>query len=245
MKVGLQLYSVREDTAVDFVGTLARVAALGYEGVEFAGYGGLDADVLKGHLDRLGLVAFGSHVPIERLEGDLADQVRCAKSLGFRYLICPWAQVATKEDVLALAARLNAIAEKIRPDGLVLGYHNHAHELFPVDASGTTALELLYAETASAGVIGEADTHWIQRGRQAPRAFLHRNAGRIPLVHIKDMAASGDVDAPVGEGVMDIRGIWEAAAGIGAEWAVVEMDTASFDGIAVGFRNLRKLGLVR
>lgn len=244
MRIALQLYSVREDTAADFVGTLGRVAALGYEGVEFAGYGGLSPEVLKGHLSRLGLVACASHVGLDLLEGDLDNQIAYAKTLGFRYLVCPYAHVASKEDILALVPRLNAIAGRLSSESLVLGYHNHAHEFFPVEG-GTTGLELLYAGTEAAGVIAEVDTHWVQRGKTNPRGFLIRHAGRVPLVHIKDMDASGENDAPVGEGVMDIRGIWEASVAAGAEWAVVEMDTASFEGIAVGIANLRRFGLVR
>ncbi len=245
MKVALQLYSVREDTAADFSGTLVQIAALGYEGVEFAGYGGLSADAMVRLLTRLGLEACGSHVGLEALENDFDAQVAYAKAIGCRYLVCPWAPVATKEDVLALAVRLSAVGKKVRAQGLVLGYHNHAHELFAVGADGTTGLDLLYDSVSADDLKIEADTHWLQRGKQNPKAFLRRYAGRVPLIHLKDMAASGESDAPVGEGVMDIRGIWDAAVGAGAEWAIVEMDTPSLVGIALGFTNLRKMGLAR
>jgi len=245
MKLAVQLYSVREDAARDFVGTLERLAALGIDGVEFAGYHGVPAATLRANLDRLGLVACAAHVGLDLLEGDLDGQIASAKALGFRYMVCPGAHVASKEDVLALVPRLNAIAAKLSAEGLVLGYHNHAHEFFPVDGAGTSGLELLYAGTAAAGLVGEVDTHWVQRGKRNPRAFLAQHAGHVPLVHIKDLDETGETDAAVGEGVMDIRGIWEAADAAGSEWAVVELDTASFDNIAVGVKNLRKLGLVR
>jgi sugar phosphate isomerase/epimerase len=244
MKLAVQLYSVREDAARDFVGTLERLAALGLDGVEFAGYHGVPAEVLHATLDRLGLAAASAHVGLDLLETDLPNQIACAKTLGMRYVVCPGAHVSTQEDILALVVRLNAIAAKLAAEGLVLGYHNHAHEFFPVDGAAS-GLELLYAGTAAAGVVGEVDTHWVQRGKRNPRAFLAQHAGQVPLVHIKDLDASGETDAAVGEGVMDIRGIWEAAEAAGAEWAVVELDTASFDNIAIGVKNLRKLGLVR
>src|SRR5512142_3076412 len=60
--VALQLYTVRDELAKDFPGTLEKVAKMGYAGVEFAGYGGLSASDLKGHLERLGLMPVGSHV---------------------------------------------------------------------------------------------------------------------------------------------------------------------------------------
>ena len=37
-KIGLQLYTVRRELEKDFEGTLAKVAALGFSEVEFAGY---------------------------------------------------------------------------------------------------------------------------------------------------------------------------------------------------------------
>ena len=56
-KISVQLYSCKDATAVDFVGTLEKIAKIGYEGVEFAGYGGLEATEMKETLDRLGLKA--------------------------------------------------------------------------------------------------------------------------------------------------------------------------------------------
>lgn len=248
MKIALQLYSVRDDAARDFPGTLARVAALGYQGVEFAGYFGIPADVMKGHLDRLGLVAASTHVGIELLEGGLDAQIAYAKAVGCRYLVCPGAHVTNKDEILALAKRLSAMAPKVRAAGLVLGYHNHAHEFFAVEGPGTGAarngMDLLYASTSPADLIVEADTHWVQRADHAPRAFLRTYAGRVPLIHLKDMSASREDDAAVGEGIMDIRGIWDTSVECGVEWAIVEMDTASFEAVSLGIANLRKMGLV-
>lgn len=248
MKIALQLYSVREDAAKDFAGTLAKVATLGYKGVEFAGYFGIPAVVMKGHLDRLGLVAASTHVGIELLEGDLDGQIAYAKALGCPYLVCPGAHVTNKDEILALAKRLSAMAPKVRAAGLVLGYHNHAHEFFAVEGAGagtsTNGLDLLFASTYPADLVVEADTHWVQRADHSPRTFLRKYAGRVPLIHLKDMSASREDDAAVGEGIMDTRGIWETAVEAGVVWAIVEMDTASFEAVSLGIANLRKMGLV-
>ncbi len=245
MKLAVQLYSVREDAARDFVGTLERLAALGIDGVEFAGYHGLSADALRGHLDRLGLVAASTHVVPGRPGLDFDAEIEKARVLGCSYLVDPYAVVKSKGGIERLAPKLARYAKKVQAAGLGFGYHNHAHECFRVDPDGRTGLDLLLELTEGAGVFSEPDTHWLQRGKVAPRDFLRRHAGRVPIVHLKDLEASGDHDAAVGEGVMDIRGIWEAAEAAGAKWAVVELDTASFENIALGVKNLRKLGLVR
>lgn len=71
MKIGLQLYSLRNETANDFAGTLRCVSEMGYKGVEFAGYGNIPAEQMRSLLDDLGLQAVGSHVSIEKLEGKM------------------------------------------------------------------------------------------------------------------------------------------------------------------------------
>ena len=68
MNVSLQLFTLRDEMQKDFIGTLKKVSDIGYKGVEFAGYGGLSAKELKGHLDKFGLEASGSHVAFDELE---------------------------------------------------------------------------------------------------------------------------------------------------------------------------------
>ena len=60
--VALQMYTVRDEAAVDFTGTLRKVAETGYAGVELAGTGGMSAADLRSLLDELGLQVAGSHV---------------------------------------------------------------------------------------------------------------------------------------------------------------------------------------
>src|ERR1700722_4601058 len=89
--VALQLYSVRDDCARDFPGTLQAVAKMGYDGVEFAGYYGHTAESLRKNLDDLGLRAAGAHVAIDLMLGDrLSETIEYHRTLGVPYLIVPW-----------------------------------------------------------------------------------------------------------------------------------------------------------
>ena len=81
MGIGLQLYTLRDETAVDFAGTLRKVAELGYEGVEFAGYGGLSAAEMQELLQETGLQAVGSHVGLDRLREDLQGEIDYLKAI--------------------------------------------------------------------------------------------------------------------------------------------------------------------
>ncbi|MFA6472490.1 MAG: hypothetical protein WCU00_10655, partial [Candidatus Latescibacterota bacterium] len=69
--VGLQLYTVRDLTAKDFAGTLKKVAEIGYDSVEFAGFGGLKAGEIKKLIVDLGLACAGSHEGYEGLDKNL------------------------------------------------------------------------------------------------------------------------------------------------------------------------------
>lgn len=81
-KLAVQLYTVREEASRNFIGTLEKVAQLGYEGVEFAGFFDTPAEVLKGHLERLGLTAVGSHTSLEDLTERLEAIVAYNKIIG-------------------------------------------------------------------------------------------------------------------------------------------------------------------
>ncbi len=60
LKTGIQLYTVREVLKTDFRGTLEKLAALGFEGVELAFfYGGLEPKELASLLSGLGLEVCG------------------------------------------------------------------------------------------------------------------------------------------------------------------------------------------
>ena len=63
--IALQLYSVRDDLSADFEGTLKKVKALGFQGVEFAGLYGHDAEQVKKLLDEIGLEAVSAHISID------------------------------------------------------------------------------------------------------------------------------------------------------------------------------------
>ena len=135
--VGLQLYSVRKDCAEDFPGTVAKVAQMGYDGVEFAGYYDYTAKDLRKLLEDNGLKCCGTHAQWATLQDDqLAATIEYNKTIGNKYLIVPWLDPnthTTKQAWLDTAKKFNELAEKVRPHGMMVGYHNHAHEFKPVD----------------------------------------------------------------------------------------------------------------
>lgn len=230
--LALQLYTVRDKTSADFTGTLKEVAKIGYQGVEFAGdTGGMSASDLKSLLDDLGLRVAGSHTGLEQLESDLDSVVAFNKTIGNEYVVVPYLGENRRSGASGwqkVANEMNAVGQKLKENGLQLCYHNHAFEFETFD--GETGLDLFYRTADPNLVQSELDTYWVQHGGQDPVAYLRRYAGRVPLVHLKDMANDENRSfAEVGTGVMEMENIILAAREAGAKWFIVEQDSCPGD----------------
>jgi sugar phosphate isomerase/epimerase len=243
--IALQFYSVRDESSKDFIGTLEKVAEIGYEGIEFAGFGDLKASELKGHLDRLGLKAVGSHTPRELLQNNLDEVIEYHLEIGSKYIACPYFKADTRDGYLEVAKFFNKVGEECRKKGLVFCYHNHDFELTKFD--GTYALDLLYENTDPENMQAEIDTYWVNFAGIDEAEYVLKYAGRCPLVHIKDRKArNSDRHAftEVGTGIIDIKRLVLASEKAGAEWLIVEQDKSempSLKSVEISFNNLKKI----
>lgn len=223
LQVALELYTVRDEMGRDFAGTLRRVAQLGYSGVEFAGYGNLNAPEMAALLVETGLRVAGTHVRLEELQGlRLDESIRYCKDIGCSILVLPslpheWRSLSGIE---ALAPQLNAIGEQCQQHGITFGYHNHDFEF--VRVNGSYLLDHLLQLTDAALVKIELDVYWVAYAGVDPLAFLQEHAERIALIHLKDMAPDRSM-TEVGKGILDMRGICDFAEQHGL-WGVVEHD---------------------
>src|SRR6266581_8376614 len=133
----LQLYSVRNECAKDLDGTVTAVAKMGYKAVEFAGYYGRDAKSLRKLLDDAGLKCCGTHLGLETLLGDnLAKTVEFNQTLDNPFLIVaslPGKYTKTRRTWEEAADRFSEVADKVKPQGMRVGYHNHNIEFKPLD----------------------------------------------------------------------------------------------------------------
>lgn len=228
--IGLQLYTLRDLTKDDFAGTLREVAAIGYQGVEFAGYGGMKAEDMKALLDETGLKAIGSHVPYERLLEAADEEIAYMKALGGRYIAVPYmAEPLRKGDAWQeVKSRIADIGERCRAEGIQLLYHNHHFE-FLEHINGKTLLDDLYASVSSDTLQVELDACWAYAAGYDPVAYVRKYQGRLPLVHFKDYRVSekGPLTVELGTGIVPLKDIAEAAASAGCEWLIVEQDVCT------------------
>lgn len=245
--VGIQLYSLRDEAEKDFIGVLEKVASIGYQGVEFAGYGGIKAIEMKEHLERLGLRAVSSHVPLERLEDHLEEEIAYAKVLEMSYMVCPWATFEGIEDVEKLANTLNKVGKACKKEGITFLYHNHDHEFVKID--GDYILDLLYSKTNPDYVKAELDLCWISRGGVDEVAYVEKYSGRCPLLHAKDYIINPVFrQVEVGTGLVKFEQIEKIAQNAGVQWVIVEQEEYSmdpFESIQISLKNLKQLKIAK
>lgn len=226
--VALQLYSVREDCARDLPGTLEAVTEIGYDGVEFAGYHGRSAEELRGMLDNLGLRVAGTHVGIQTLLGEeLQRSIEFNRAMGNRFLIVPSLPEemrVSKASWLEAAHQLNEIADRFGPEGMRVGYHNHAVEFQPID--GELPWDIVFGE-AVPEVVMQLDTGNAMMGGVSPSevlGILRRYPGRATTVHLKAFSPVNE-RALIGEGDMRWREFFSLCETVGGtEWYIVEQE---------------------
>ena len=224
--VSVQLFTLREECEKDFAGTLKKVAELGYDGVEFAGYGGLTPVEVKRLLDEYGLQASSSHIPLEHLENNLDQVIEDQKILGSKYIVCPYLLEDQRDEKTYkyLVNFLEKAGAKCRQEGLTLCYHNHDFELDRL-SDGRTALETLFDDTSSENVSAELDVYWLTKAGDNPVDWIQRYKNRTPLIHLKDMTTDDEqFFAELGTGGVDIDAVIEAGKDVGVDWFVVEQD---------------------
>lgn len=227
IKIGVQLFSVRDYTEKDMEGALKRVAEYGYDGVEFAGYMGFSAQKMKSVLDSVGLVAAGSHVGYGELMKDTEKEMEYAAALGMTNVTLP---VFTAEDLLHddSIANIRRFIVTAKKHGITFSYHNHNGEF--KKTGDTYILDKLYQTIPE--LQAELDTYWAADAGVEPKAYMKKLGKRLTLIHIKEKSKdpkTPDLNPPIGDGTMDTAGILKTAEEMGLSWAFVELDNPQGD----------------
>jgi sugar phosphate isomerase/epimerase len=231
--LAIQLYTMRSLKDLDRI--LDAVAEAGFRHVETVGSHLDDAANVKVKLDARGLMASSSHVGLAALRERPEAVVDACRTLGLEQLFMPavplYQRAMAAHGWQALGRELGDMSERLRQQGIELGYHNHDWELAPKEG-GRTALELLFEAAEGSPLTWQVDIAWLVRGGADPKVWLDRYRGRVTSAHVKDLAPSGqnqDQDgwADVGAGVLDWRDLWRACRDAGARWMVVEHDKPS------------------
>ena len=234
--VALQLFSVRDDMSADFEGTLRKVKELGFQGVEFAGLFGHDAETVKKLLEEIGLEAVSAHISIDEFLANPESVIDTYVKIGCKYAAIPYLVQERRPGEAKweqTVEEIKKIAVMAKAKGLQLMYHNHDFEF--VEINGKYALDELYDTISPDLLETEIDTCWVNVAGVNPASYVRQYAGRATILHLKDFAG-GKTDnmyeligiesdkpkytkafefRPIGYGKQDVPTLLEAAEAAG------------------------------
>lgn len=234
-KIGIQLYTVRDQMSQDVDRTITAIVNIGYKEVEFAGLFGKSPEEMRALIDGVGLRAPSSHVGVNQMNGNPEGVFGGAVTLGQHWVVHPYFRSDNLDDYRRLAEDLNEAGVAARQYGLRVGYHNHAHEFEMME--GTFPYAVLLEETDPHLVDMELDLYWAIEGfytydnpEAKPLELFERAPRRFPLFHVKDGFPSrpGVEFADVGEGEIDFEPTF-ASKDSGVKHYFVENDAAPND----------------
>lgn len=237
-KMGLQLFTIRGPLAKDVVGTIKKVASIGYEDSETYGYDpiqgtyyGMKASAFKQLLTDHKMITTSGHYDFtkyfDKSTGEMMRYVdHCvegAHALGQKYITWPWLDPAfrTLDNFKLLAGKLNAIGERINKTGLGFAYHNHDFEF--VDYNGENGYNIIMRDTDPALVKLQLDLYWIMHSSKlSPSELFSKQPGRFVMWHIKDMDKVSRDYSELGNGSIDFTVILPAASLAGLQYYYIE-----------------------
>ena len=249
--IGVQLYSVRDNMAQDFYGTLKAVKEMGYDGVEFAGLYGNAPEQVKAWCEELELNPISAHVPLQDMMDNLDAVIADYKTIGCEYIAVPYLPDELRpgtDQFESTVAAIKDIAQKVKDAGMQLLYHNHDFE-FKTLEDGTYGLDYLYENVPADLLQTELDLCWVKYAGEDPAEFLRKYADRSPVVHFKDYFFEGPKEGdpyaligdegqeaapqtifefrPLGCGVQDLQSLVDAFKDAHSKWIIVEQDSPS------------------
>lgn len=237
--LGVQLWTIREYLKKDLVGSLAKLAKLGYSEIELFDYNGTFWGKSPKEFNKIctdvGLTAISSHYFTGRkdnakgtLKNGWDKAIDDAAEMNIKYMLCAW---LSKEERVSLdlykefADMLNIAGDACSKSNIQFGYHGHNFEFPPID--GVVPYDYLLQNTDKNHVKMEADLFWITKAGADPVEYFTKYPGRFPLWHVKDMERGSEQFAEVGQGVINFDRIFAARKVAGLEHWFIEQDQTS------------------
>jgi len=251
LKVGLQLYSIRDAMAEDMDNALRKVKEIGYDYVEFAGYFGHSAEEVKAMLDKYDLKCISVHQTYDVFLKNEEKEIEFLKAIGAKYCAIPWMGLENHKgssDYDQTIADITKVATALKENGIQMLYHNHDFEFNKYE--GKFLLDWFYESFTPDLMQTQIDTCWVHYAGYDPAEYIRKYSGRSPIVHLKDFVCTklgaGPVYAlidstgneqkkpskeetgfefrPLGRGIQNFSEILNAAKEAGTQYVIVEQD---------------------
>lgn len=246
--IGIQLYTVRNEMLADPVGTLRKLAAIGFKELESArsdkgNYYGLAPKEIRKITRDLGMTLRSGHIHVDK---DWQRSLEEATETGQQYIISAVlpSPGQTVDHYKQSAEAFNKLGEQCKKAGLHFGYHNHDSEFETVN--GTVLYDILLKYTDPSLVTMEMDLGWVVAAGHDPFHYFSVYPGRFPLWHLKDMDKVRKQSTEFGQGQVDIKGLLEHAKQGGMRYFFLEQEEythSAFESIRIDYDYLSKLDL--
>ena len=230
-KVGIQLYSLRDEMIKNPKETLAQVASFGYKYVEcYDGdlglFWGMSNIEFKNYLDNLGLEMIASHCGDTNNLESFKTKCDQAAEVGIDYLICPWAGKEISISAFQnLAETFNKCGQIANQSGISFAYHNHDYSFKKID--GIYLQDILMNETDKNLVDFELDIYWVVASGEDPKVWFDKYPGRFTHSHVKDYKELPDnkyESCTLGRGSIDFPSILAHGKEKGLKFFIVEQE---------------------
>ncbi|TMI79242.1 MAG: sugar phosphate isomerase/epimerase [Bacteroidetes bacterium] len=270
--VGLQLYTFFNQIDDDVPGTLKKIAGIGYKEIESAfskkgGYYGMKPKEFSKLVSDIGMSWKSHHVtgapfkmppnakpitdangnpvkfpPMGNLKDNMQELVDEAAEGGILYLVCASTPTKTVDEIQSSIEVLNQTGEACKKSSITLAYHNHTGEFDKIEGQTQTAYDMFLSQL-SADIKMELDLCWATKAGIDPVELFKKNPGRFHLWHVKDLNKEKQGPAPVGEGIIDFKRIFDNADVAGMKHFFVEHDMPAdpYASITTSYNNLQKI----
>lgn len=240
MQLGIQLYTVRDDLAKDFEGTLKQLHDIGLRVVQSnLTMAGRPAPQLRKIYDSFGFTWDSIHASGPALRDTPQQTIEQAKAVGITNVTCSSPLYPADAKVMAAgpsaddwkrnADVFNKIGALCKAAGMSFGFHNHSREFKAID--GVPAFDMLLAYTDPALVSFEMDIGWVRASGADPAAYLTKHPKRFTALHIKDLTGEGIPNtnnkmnsAIIGKGLVNWTAVLAAARKSAVSRAYLEIE---------------------
>lgn len=240
-KIGLQLYSLRDDMAKDAEGTLREVAKMGYSFIETYGYGdgkffGKTPKEFSNFVNSLGMKMTSSHTGFEVYWKDTTEtwdavkkNMEDTKAAGSKWIVqagYPGARYTKLDEVKKLAETFNKVGELAKSFGLKFGYHNHREEFRAIEEQIPYQLYLELTEKSL--VAFQMDIGHVANEMADYRTYLKLYPGRFGCLHIRDTDVVTKIATEMGRGHVELEDVFNLFANAGVEDYYVEQEEYNY-----------------